>query len=1133
MAISTNGVILTRLAGALYNQQLSNATYNEVLSAFNSPSALNTLANYLISTDFASKTDLQIATTLVTNLGLTAVTGLDNWIAAQLTAAGSASKGSKIISMLNDFSNMSMTDATYGAAVTAFNTKIDVSQALSQTTGNAGGTFTATGTTDKTFTLTTGVDSIGSFTGGAGNDTFVGSTSAGAVTFGALDALDGGAGTDSLTINAAAAFDTANAVGATVKNIENIVITSSGAVTATTTAWTGVTSLTTASTGDSTLTTATTTDIAATVASPTTGAVINGGKAVTLTLSDTATTAVASGNVTTVGVTTPAVGAVTVSQNETFSDVVGTDAGKTSGSIRVDGGTAVAISSLVTAGTGSNAADVATIGAIAVNGKGTATSVSVTQSAQTAAWAATGDKIKVTNGGVTIIDNNTATKADTITSVTLNNFGASTIQGNALTTVNLTGGSSSGNASGTLGISQSAGLTAGAPTTLALNMTSGQVGVITDTNGQYTTLNIASAAASTIAGLAFTNATTLAVSGAGVTTVSAQTDLAKVTSITSSGGGLSLTGTLGTAVAFTGGAGKETITVGATTKAIATGAGDDNITVAATALGTGGSIDAGDGSDTLTMAAADAATASASNTFATKLSNFEKLAVGITAATATVNTNLLGLNTDVSVAGVSAGQVLTLAGLASGAKVSFAAATQTATTAALLNDGTADSLTVALTGSNAATTVATLTTTGFETVNFTTANTATTPTAQAHVVTTLTDANAKTITVTGNAGLTLGTFSGTSLTSFDASGVTLGGVSYTTGVLTAGATLTGGAGADTLNAAASTATAGVTIIGGAGADTITGSATRASTLNGGADNDTITGGAAADTIDGGTGTNTYVFSSANVAEQAGTSTTSGVVINLGSTTLTQSAVNTATSLFLATVAPTVASGTSTYLFSAESSTDVSIVDTLANIQNVVGSNLADYIVGSDAANVITGGLGNDVLTGGAGIDTFQMVTLVNNGTDRITDFTKGTSGDIFAISIAATGISALKNGNSAAVAAAATVGVRDMGAATTLVAADNIIVLTGATFANAAAVQTAIEAGGTRVLTFGSATTANDDIIVVWSDGTLGHISTVNIASGATTITATNATVADFATLTGITSIAAGDFVAGNFAFIG
>jgi len=48
----------------------------------------------------------------------------------------------------------------------------------------------------------------------------------------------------------------------------------------------------------------------------------------------------------------------------------------------------------------------------------------------------------------------------------------------------------------------------------------------------------------------------------------------------------------------------------------------------------------------------------------------------------------------------------------------------------------------------------------------------------------------------------------------------------------------------------------------------------------------------------------------------------------------------------------------------------------------------------------------------------------------------------------------------------------------------------------------------------------------------LGHISTVNIASAATTITVAASTIAVLATFVGVTSIGSTDFVAANFAFI-
>jgi hypothetical protein len=220
MAISTNGTVIARLAGGLYNTVMSNATYLEV--AAQDPS---TLANTLYTRDFAKSTDLAVATTLVTNLGLSTVAGLDNWVAAQLTAAGSA-KGAKIVSMLNDFAGMAA-DATYGAAATAFNTKVDAALAASQKTGSVESKFEAAGTvasTAATFTLTTGVDGLDKFTGGAGNDTF----NSNVASLGALDSIDGGAGVNTLNITDSVSVGARNI---TATNIQVVNVSSSaGAV---------------------------------------------------------------------------------------------------------------------------------------------------------------------------------------------------------------------------------------------------------------------------------------------------------------------------------------------------------------------------------------------------------------------------------------------------------------------------------------------------------------------------------------------------------------------------------------------------------------------------------------------------------------------------------------------------------------------------------------------------------------------------------------------------------------------------------------------------------------------------------------------------------------------------------------
>jgi hypothetical protein len=232
MAISTNGTVIARLAGGLYNTVISNATYLEV--AATDPSAL---ANTLYSRDFASKTDLAVATTLVTNLGLSSVTGLANWVAAQLTAAGSA-KGAKIVSLLNDFAALT-SDTTYGAFATAFNAKVDTALAASQKAGSVEGTFATSGAvTGATFTLTAGIESVV----GTGADDVINASAVNAVTGAALttlsigDKIDGGSGRDTLNITTTADNNKVLPTAGDIKNVEVINITGANNLGTTTTA---------------------------------------------------------------------------------------------------------------------------------------------------------------------------------------------------------------------------------------------------------------------------------------------------------------------------------------------------------------------------------------------------------------------------------------------------------------------------------------------------------------------------------------------------------------------------------------------------------------------------------------------------------------------------------------------------------------------------------------------------------------------------------------------------------------------------------------------------------------------------------------------------------------------------------
>ena len=228
MPISTNGTVVARFAGALYNQQLSNATYNEVVTWSNT-NDLNALLNAVYVRDFSSATDLSVATTIIANLGLTAVAGLDNWLSAQLTAAGS-NKGAKIAEILNGFAQTPASDPIYGAAAAAWNNQVTTSQTLSQTAGNAGGSFTTLGTTPAgvTFTLTAGVDTPSLSSGNNVGSGITGDATPANNSYTLGDSIVDASTTDADVLNLTIVGATASAV-ATVTNIETINLTNTGA----------------------------------------------------------------------------------------------------------------------------------------------------------------------------------------------------------------------------------------------------------------------------------------------------------------------------------------------------------------------------------------------------------------------------------------------------------------------------------------------------------------------------------------------------------------------------------------------------------------------------------------------------------------------------------------------------------------------------------------------------------------------------------------------------------------------------------------------------------------------------------------------------------------------------------------
>ena len=129
-----------------------------------------------------------------------------------------------------------------------------------------------------------------------------------------------------------------------------------------------------------------------------------------------------------------------------------------------------------------------------------------------------------------------------------------------------------------------------------------------------------------------------------------------------------------------------------------------------------------------------------------------------------------------------------------------------------------------------------------------------------------------------------------------------------------------------------------TLIGGLGNDTLAGGG-GSDTFDGGAGDDTLLGGSGSDIIDGGVGNDTLSYDSA--------SSSSSVTVNLSTgvanvTVLSQS-----------------------------------LVDTISNIENLIGSFGDDTLIGNNLDNTIDGGRGffsDDTLDGGDGIDTLSYLS---------------------------------------------------------------------------------------------------------------------------------------------------------------
>ena len=201
-----------------------------------------------------------------------------------------------------------------------------------------------------------------------------------------------------------------------------------------------------------------------------------------------------------------------------------------------------------------------------------------------------------------------------------------------------------------------------------------------------------------------------------------------------------------------------------------------------------------------------------------------------------------------------------------------------------------------------------------------------------------------------------------------------------------------------------------TLSGGAQADLMSGG-TGNDSLVGYGGNDTLIGGTGADALYGGSGDDTYYVD--DVGDLVSEDTTQGTdkvysyladytltanvenarIMATGVAKLTGNELNNTIQAGLGsneidggegtadTVSYQYASGAVTVSLTSGTATKGSVGDTLANLENVIGSSYADNVIGNVGSNVLNGGEGADTMAGAGGADTYY----VDNGDDIVSE----------------------------------------------------------------------------------------------------------------------------------------------------
>ena len=845
--------------------------------------------------------------------------------AAQTTAnAGTAQDTFNNIVALSDYAAANLAAHTTDAAFQALSANVD-NTAASLVTAKAlvDAAVPYVANPGSTFTLTTGIDKGTGFVGTAKDDTFNALTNN---TWTSFDAIDGGAGKDTFSVLTSA---TAAPGLATITNVENIDINTTGA---------GFTLNTLTSAGVEAVTVSSSTQgaLALTVSATTTlGAVATGSGAVTIVGGKGDMSAVSTSGAIVIGEdTTPTVAAANKLDAVSTSSTGNHSIADNSGAAGIIGSTLKTISMTGVA-----------VGDLDANGLTTLNMIGATGATTNTAVAGTRALTVNLSGALT----NTPSVIDaTATTVTLNNAAAATI----------TAATFAAATTATISATANTVITTGAlaeATAITLNGNGGTLGISTFTVAKMVTLTI-------------TGNTVVTVGN----TASTLTAMTSVDASAMTAGGVTMGQALATDDAFTGGAGVDTLTIGASTVATALGAGNDVLTITA-GTAANGTIAGGAGTaDTLVMTetlADKAAGLSLNATQAGRMSGFEVLSLtGVNQSKTVDMDNLDSMATVTSTAATA----LVLDNFVNGGTYINTGSESTLTTIqvkdALVAGHNSDVVNYTINGATSGnvddhgvTVMA-----GVETLNINSTRSGTVVANDTNRVG-LTIANIKDIVVTGDVDLNLDVaLDQASFASIDATantngliataagaaqGVTMKGSVLGVNSLTGGNSndaITGGNLADTLIGG----TGSDVIIGGGGVDTIT----FVQQTNAG---DTITGGAGADAFIQATTTAATNVATIITDFDFGTSTTKVDDIELSITFLEG----------LTGVTDYVDTGTSNAAGGV-------VVQVTADAQTVTG---ADLVVITNAAYASTTALLAGLDTAGASTVTYSATTQDNDG----------------------------------------------------------------------------------------------------------------------------------------------------------